>query len=157
MVFFQKDDINSLAFKRQQHFICHCSQKLTCGYNLRPNIPIQHKEYKCQNTQISYQVNFPDPLQGSEHLRKGKKLVFVLHISQLKLRNQLIPLFPLLLKKSSIIILCLSCIAVIFCPKMYQKCWFLFLASGTYSTIMVSNIGQITKSRTFSKSTLNGL
>ena len=64
MVLFKKNYLKSLAFKRQQHFICHCNQKLTCGYNLRPNIPIQHKEYKFQNTQISYQVNFPDPLTG---------------------------------------------------------------------------------------------
>ena len=42
---------------------------------------------------------FQTPWQGSERLCKGRKLVFVLHISQLMLRNQLTPLFPYFWKK----------------------------------------------------------
>ena len=48
LVFFHIYDLNSFAYKHQQPFICHCNRNLTCGYNFRPNIPIQNKEYKFQ-------------------------------------------------------------------------------------------------------------
>ena len=77
--------------------------------------------------------------------------------SNLNLHNPLTPHFVLILLKGLKIFQHMSCVTVIFCPIMFQKCWFSFLASDSNFAIAQSNIGQITKSLTFLKSALNGL
>ena len=113
---------------------------------------------KFRQIQIFWWINFEGSwgrLQNWFNTKKNDLFYFI--FTNLNLHNPLTPYFVLILLKGSNINQHMWSLTVIFGPIMFQKCWFLFFTSCSNFAIAQSSIGQITKSWTFLKSTLNGL
>ena len=90
-------------------------------------------------------------------IQHKKIYLFYFIFTNLNLHNQLTTYFVLILLKGSNINQHMWSLTVSFGPIMFQKCWFSFFTSCSNFAIAQSSIGQLTKSWTFLKSTLNGL
>ena len=145
------------AYESQYPFTCGSHLTLIFGNNSIAKLCSKRIKNKFQEYQIFLWINFAGYWGRPKNFIQPENWKFNFIYSNLNLHNPLTPHFVLILLKGLKIFQHMSCVTVIFCPIMFQKCWFLFLASDTNFAITQSNIGKITKSRTFLESALNGL